>query len=214
MGKRLFDILVSSLWLFFASPILLICAIAIKLDSNGPVFYRGKRIGRDGRPFFIYKFRSMVDKAENLGPSSTNASDVRITRVGRHIRKYKLDELSQLINVLKGDMSIVGPRPQVKWAVDLFTEEEKKVLLLRPGLTDWASIRFNNEEEIIEKSGYSNPDEAYMKLIHPEKMRLQLKYLHERSFLTDLRIILDTAGMLLRTRAGSGEKNARIEMKE
>ena len=155
----------------------------------------------------------MVENAENLGASSTNASDVRVTRVGRYIRKYKLDELSQLINVLKGDMSIVGPRPQVKWAVDMFTEEEKKILRLRPGLTDWASIRFNNEEEIIEKSGYSNADEAYMELIHPEKMRLQLKYLREHSFLTDLRIILDTTGMLLRTRAGIGEKNARNEMK-
>jgi lipopolysaccharide/colanic/teichoic acid biosynthesis glycosyltransferase len=147
----------------------------------------------------------MIDNAENLGASTTDASDVRITRVGRIIRKYKLDELSQLINVFKGDMSIVGPRPQVKWAVDLFTEEEKKILRLRPGLTDWASIRFNNEEEIIGKSGYSNADEAYMKLIHPEKMRLQLKYLHERSFITDLRIILDTAGMLLRTRVGFGK---------
>ena len=213
MGKRFFDIFISSVGMIVASPILLICAMAIKSESKGPVFYRGKRIGRNGKPFFIYKFRSMVDNAENLGASSTNASDVRITRVGRYIRKYKLDELSQLINVLKGDMSIVGPRPQVKWAVDLFTEEEKEILRLRPGLTDWASIRFNNEEEIIEKSGYSNADEAYMELIHPEKMRLQLKYLRERSFLTDLRIILDTAGMLLRTRAGFGEKNAHHEMK-
>jgi lipopolysaccharide/colanic/teichoic acid biosynthesis glycosyltransferase len=213
MGKRLFDILVSSMGMVVASPILLICAMAIKLDSKGPVFYRGERIGRNGKPFFIYKFRSMIGNAENLGASTSNASDVRVTRVGRYIRKYKLDELSQLINVLKGDMSIVGPRPQVKWAVDLFTEEEKKILRLRPGLTDWASIRFNNEEEIIEKSGYSNADEAYMKLIHPEKMRLQLKYLHERSFLTDLRIVRDTAGMLLRTRMKFGEKNTHHEMK-
>ena len=213
MGKRAFDILVSSVGLIAASPILLLCALAIKLDSKGPVFYRGKRIGRDGKPFSIYKFRSMVANAENLGASSTGASDVRITRVGRYIRKYKLDELSQLINVLQGDMSIVGPRPQVQWAVDRFNEEEKKVLRLRPGLTDWASIRFHNEEEIIAKSGYSNADEAYMKLIHPDKMRLQLKYLRERSFLTDLRIILDTAGTLLRTRAGFGGKNGRCETK-
>ncbi len=206
MGKRFFDIFFSSVGLIVASPILLICAMAIKSESKGPVFYRGERIGRSGKPFFIYKFRSMVDNAENLGASSTNASDVRITRVGRYIRRYKLDEVSQLINVLKGDMSIVGPRPQVKWAVDLFSEEEKKILRLRPGLTDWASIRFNNEEEIIGKSGYPDADEAYMELIHPEKMRLQLKYLHERSFMADLRIILDTAGMLLRTRVGFGGK--------
>ena len=208
MGKRFFDILVSSMGLVVASPLLLLCAMAIKLDSEGPVFYRGRRIGREGKSFFIYKFRSMIENSEKLGASSTDALDVRITRVGRYIRRYKLDEVSQLINVLMGDMSIVGPRPQVKWAVDLFTEEEKKILRLRPGLTDWASIRFNNEEEIIGKSGYSNADEAYMALIHPEKMRLQLKYLRERSFMTDLRIILDTAGMLLRTRVGSGGKNA------
>jgi lipopolysaccharide/colanic/teichoic acid biosynthesis glycosyltransferase len=194
--------------LVVASPLLLLCAMAIKLDSEGPVFYRGRRIGREGKSFFIYKFRSMIENAEKLGASSTDALDVRITRVGRYIRRYKLDEVSQLINVLKGDMSLVGPRPQVKWAVDLFSEEERQVLRLRPGLTDWASIRFNNEEEIIGKSGYSNADEAYMRLIHPEKMRLQLKYLRERSFMTDLRIILDTAGMLLRTRVGSGGKNA------
>ncbi len=133
MGKRFFDVFISSMGLIIGSPLLLICAAAIKLDSKGPVFYRGKRIGRNGKPFYIYKFRSMIDNAEKLGSSSTNASDVRITRVGRYIRKYKLDELSQLINVLKGDMSIVGPRPQVKWAVDLFTEEEKR----DPWTTSW-----------------------------------------------------------------------------
>ena len=214
MIKRVFDLLFSSFGLVVASPLLLLCAVAIKLDSKGPVFYRGKRIGRNGEPFFIYKFRSMIAHAESLGASSTKATDTRITPVGRFIRKYKLDELSQLINVFKGDMSIVGPRPQVEWAVDLFTDEEKKILRLRPGLTDWASIRFHNEEQIIEKSGYSNADDAYLKLIHPEKMRLQLKYLQERSFRTDLRIILDTLSMLLRTRGGIGAKNVRHEGKE
>jgi len=155
----------------------------------------------------------MVEKAETLGASTTNSSDVRVTPVGRYIRKYKLDELSQLINVLKGDMSIVGPRPQVEWAVDLFSEEEKQVLRLRPGLTDWASIRFNNEEKIIEESGYSNADDAYMKLIHPDKMRLQLKYLNERSFLTDMKIIFDTVRVLLRTRVPMGGKSDHKEMK-
>ena len=213
MGKRIFDILVSTMGVVVASPVLLLCAMAIKLDSKGPVFYRGERIGWNGKPFFIYKFRSMIDNAEKLGASSTNDTDVRITRVGRYIRKFKLDEVSQLINVLKGDMSIVGPRPQVKWAVDLFTDEEKKILRLRPGLTDWASIRFNNEEEIIGNSGYSNADEAYMELIHPGKMQLQLKYLQERSFLTDLRIILDTADMLLRTRVKFIGKNPNNDMK-
>jgi len=195
------------------SPLIAIVAVAIKFDTRGPVFYRGNRVGRFGKSFRIYKFRSMVEKAETLGASTTNSSDVRVTPVGRYIRKYKLDELSQLINVLKGDMSIVGPRPQVEWAVDLFSEEEKQVLRLRPGLTDWASIRFNNEEKIIEESGYSNADDAYMKLIHPDKMRLQLKYLNERSFLTDMKIIFDTVRVLLRTRVPMGGKSDHKEMK-
>jgi len=204
--KRAFDIVAAGLGLLLLAPLLLLFSAAIRLDSPGPVFYRGVRIGRGGRPFRICKFRSMVENAENLGASSTGSSDARVTRVGRFLRRYKLDELPQLFNVLKGDMSIVGPRPQVEWAVRRFSEEERKVLELRPGLTDWASIRFHNEEEIIGSSGIPDADEAYMKLIHPEKMRLQLKYLEERSFLTDLRIILETFRVLFRTRSNFGGK--------
>lgn len=200
MGKRFFDIFISSVGLIVVSPILLICAMAIKSESKGPVFYRGERIGCNGKPFLIFKFRSMVDNAEKLGASSTNASDVRITRVGRYIRKYKLDELPQLLNVFKGDMSFVGPRPEVQKFVDIYTEEEKQILSVRPGITDWSSIKFHNEGEIIESSGIPDSDEAYEKLIRPEKLRLQLKYIKERNFWVDIKIIVSTMLTLFSTR--------------
>jgi len=203
--KRAFDLVLSCVGLFALCPLFCILALAIKLESHGPVFYRGERVGRNGKDFRIYKFRSMVTNAEKLGSSTTSGSDSRITRVGRIIRKCKLDEFSQLINVLKGEMSLVGPRPQVRWAVDLFNDEEREVLKLRPGITDWASIRFRDEGAIIERSGIADPDEAYFKLIHPEKMRLQLKYLRERSFRIDLKIILLTLGAIVSPRLAGGE---------
>lgn len=208
--KRAFDLAVSMAGLLALSPLFCALAVAIKLGSRGSVFYRGERVGRKGRTFRIFKFRSMVTDADKLGSSTTSGADSRVTRAGRIIRKYKLDEFSQLINVLKGEMSLVGPRPQVRWAVELFSEEEKRVLELRPGITDWASIRFRDEGGIIERSGIADPDEAYLKLIHPEKMRLQLKYLKERSFMTDLGIILRTLGAVVSTRrpgAGDGAVN-------
>lgn len=205
MGKRAFDIAFSLLGLLALSPLFAALAAAIKLEDGGAVFYRGERVGFGGRPFRIFKFRSMVMDAEKLGGSSTSSADSRVTRVGRIIRKYKLDEFSQLINVLNGDMSLVGPRPQVRWVVDMFSDEERKVLGLRPGITDWASIRFRNEGEIIERSGIADPDEAYFKLIHPEKMRLQLKYLRERSFVTDIGIIFRTLGVMASTRLSGAE---------
>lgn len=195
--KRTMDFCVSLVVLLIVSPLFLVLALVIKLDSPGPVLYRGPRVGRDGRNFNMLKFRSMVRAADQKGPSSTSAADSRITRSGHFIRKYKLDELAQLLNVLKGDMSLVGPRPQVQWAVDLYSREERRVLDLRPGITDWASIRFRNEGEIIANSGIQDPDDAYMKLIHPEKMRLQLLYYEQRSMLTDLSIIYNTLGSLL-----------------
>jgi len=200
MTKRFFDFIAAFLGLVVLSPVFAVIAIAIKIDSPGPIFYRGVRVGRDGRSFKIFKFRSMITDAEKIGSTSTSNTDSRVTGMGKIIRKFKLDEFSQLINVLVGDMSIVGPRPQVQWAVDVFTEEEKKVLVLRPGITDWASIRFHNEGEIIAKSGIADPDEAYLKLIHPEKMKLQLKYLREQSFLIDLLIILKTLSTLFFSR--------------
>jgi len=201
--KRLFDILVSSVSLLLLSPLFLLLAVLIKLDSRGPVFYRGVRVGRYGKPFRIFKFRSMVREAENLGASSTGSSDTRVTRCGRLIRKFKLDELSQLINVLTGDMSLVGPRPEVQKFVDMYTDEEKAILNMRPGITDWASIKFNNEGEIIENSGIEDPDEAYARLIRPEKLRLQLKYLKEQNLWIDLKIIVATLMTIVSTRVGN-----------
>jgi len=189
-GKRLFDAAVSLAGLILTGPLLLTAGLFIKLDSPGPVFYQGTRIGRHGRPFKMLKFRTMVQDADRIGASSTAEDDPRITRIGWILRKYKLDELPQLINVLKGDMSLVGPRPQVQWAVDLYTPEEREVLKVRPGITDYASLRFSNEAEILK--GSADPDKDYLEKIHPEKMRLALEYVKTRSFLVDLRIIWRT----------------------
>jgi lipopolysaccharide/colanic/teichoic acid biosynthesis glycosyltransferase len=192
VGKRLFDLISSSIVLLLLSPLLLVVAIAIKRGSTGPVFYRGPRIGMDKRPFMMLKFRTMVIDADAKGPSSTSADDPRITKIGVFLRRFKLDELPQFINVFKGEMSLVGPRPQVAWAVDGYSAEEQRVLTVRPGITDWASIRFSNEGEILK--GSTDPDRDYMILIHPEKMRLSLKYVDSVSFATDLGILLRTAG--------------------
>jgi lipopolysaccharide/colanic/teichoic acid biosynthesis glycosyltransferase len=189
MIKRLFDMLVSGIGLLLLSPLFLVVALIVKLTSPGPVFYRGERVGRHGRIFRIYKFRSMVVNAEKLGGNSTSDHDKRVTGIGRFIRKYKLDEFSQLINVLLGDMSLVGPRPEVKWCVDLYTEEEKPILSVRPGITDWASIKFHNEGEILAASGIADADEAYLKLIRPEKLRLQLEYVKKQGLLVDITIL-------------------------
>lgn len=134
------------------------------------------------------------------GPDSTSANDARITRVGRILRRLKVDELPQLINVVRGEMSLVGPRPEVQWCVDLYTEEEKQILAVRPGITDWASIRFHDEGEIIAHSGRADPDRAYLEPIRPEKLRLQLEYVRDRSLVVDLRILRATLATLVRTR--------------
>lgn len=204
MLKRAFDFVTALLGLIILSPFFLLTAIAIKLESKGPVFYRGVRVGRYGKPFMIFKFRSMVQDAERLGADSTSATDMRVTRVGRFIRKFKLDEFSQLINVLIGDMSLVGPRPEVQRFVDMYTEEERTILTLRPGITDWSSIKFHNEGEIIEASGITNADEAYAKLIRPEKLRLQLQYVRERNLWIDIKIIFSTLLTIVSTRMGGG----------
>jgi lipopolysaccharide/colanic/teichoic acid biosynthesis glycosyltransferase len=165
-------------------------AIVIKLDSKGPVFYRGKRTGRYGKSFRIYKFRTMVVNAEKLGGPSTTNNDPRITKTGQLLRKYKLDELPQFINVLKGEMSFVGPRPEVQHYVEMFTEEEKDILNVRPGITDWASLWNPDEGAIL--AGSLDPEKAYMEKIRPQKIKLQLKYVREQSFWSDLKIIFLT----------------------
>jgi lipopolysaccharide/colanic/teichoic acid biosynthesis glycosyltransferase len=190
MLKRLFDIVSSLLGLILISPVLVTLAIMIKKEDRGSVFYRGVRVGRFGKLFRIFKFRTMVLNAEKLGGASTADDDPRITRAGKFIRKFKLDELPQLINVLKGEMSIVGPRPEVQMYVDMFTEEEKAILNVRPGITDWASIWNPDEGAIL--AGSPDPEKTYMEKIRPEKIRLQLKYVRERSFWNDLKIIAQT----------------------
>jgi len=206
MLKRLFDILFSASCLVILGPLFIIIAVIIKCEDGGPVFYRGIRIGRSGRPFRIFKFRTMVVNAEKIGPSSTAKGDTRITGIGRVLRSYKIDELPQLINILKGDMSVVGPRPQVGWAVELYTDEEKRILLgIKPGITDYASIKFSNEDEIL--AGSPDPDKCYMEKIHPEKMRLSMEYAKNMSIGNDLIIILKT----LFTIARKGNNHAKKE---
>jgi lipopolysaccharide/colanic/teichoic acid biosynthesis glycosyltransferase len=188
--KRAFDIVCSAAGLIIFSPLLLIVALWIKLDSSGPVFYRGERGGKRNRPFRIFKFRSMVANAETVGGPSTSDNDPRITRPGSFIRKHKLDEIAQLINVLIGDMSVVGPRPQVMSYTIKYEGEFKEILAVRPGITDWASIWNVNEGAVL--AGAKAPDHVYDILINPTKMQLQLRYVREMSLATDLRIIYCT----------------------
>jgi lipopolysaccharide/colanic/teichoic acid biosynthesis glycosyltransferase len=193
--KRVFDVLSSTMGLLVLAPLLAAVALAIKLESAGPVFYRGLRAGRHGKPFRIFKFRTMVMNADKIGGPSSSADDPRITRLGGFLRRYKLDELPQLLNVAAGEMSLVGPRPEVIQEVLLYTEEEKRLLDVRPGITDWASIRFRNEGEILR--GSADPHAAYREKIRPEKIRLGLEYVERRSFLTDCKIIASTLKAIL-----------------
>ena len=195
MLKRAFDFLSSLIGLILISPVLLTIAILIKREDGGPVFYRGVRVGRFGKPFRIFKFRTMVVDADKGGGPSTADDDPRITKIGKLIRKSKLDELPQLLNVLKGEMSIVGPRPEVQMYVALFTEEERAILKVRPGITDWASLWNPDEGAIL--AGSPDPEKTYLDRIRPEKIRLQLKYVRERNLWSDLKIIAQTFLKLL-----------------
>ena len=190
MAKRLFDILFSIVGLIFFSPLLLTICILIKHEDGGPVFYRGVRVGKDSNLFRIFKFRTMVVNAEKIGGSSTADDDPRITKIGKCLRKYKLDELPQLINVIKGEMSFVGPRPEVQHYVNMFTREEKAILTVSPGITDWASLWNSDEGAIL--AGSLDPEKTYMEKIRPEKIRLQLEYVRKGSFWVDIKIILQT----------------------
>jgi len=190
MLKRFFDIVSSALGLGLLSPVMVLVAVWIKLDSPGPVFYRGERGGQGNRPFRIFKFRSMVINADRIGGPSTSDHDPRITRPGVFIRRHKVDEVSQLINVLLGHMSIVGPRPQVLSYTEAYAGEFAEILTVRPGITDWATIWNSDEGAVL--AGAADPDRAYDILINPTKLRLQLRYVRERSFRTDLRIVYCT----------------------
>jgi len=189
--KRLFDIIFSFLGLIITSPVLAIIAFLIKLTSPGPVFYRGERIGKNGKIFRMFKFRSMVENAEEIGGPSTASDDPRLTKIGNFLKKYQLDEIPQLINVLHGDMGLVGPRPEVRLYIDMMSEEERKLILsVRPGMTDLASLWNFHEGEILK--GSPDPEKTYLEKIRPEKIRLQMEYVKNRSFLLDLNIIIKT----------------------
>ncbi|MDO4172329.1 MAG: sugar transferase [Prevotellaceae bacterium] len=188
--KRLLDITASGIGLLLCSPIFLILAIWIKLDSQGPVFYRQVRVGRGNRDFKIFKFRSMRTGSDKGSLITVGGHDKRITRSGYFIRKYKLDELPQLINVFTGDMSLVGPRPEVRRYVDMYTEEQLHVLDVRPGITDPASIKYRNENELLEKA--DNPERYYIDVIMPDKLRLNLEYAVNQSLSGDLKLIFQT----------------------
>lgn len=192
--KRTFDVAFSACALVLLSPLFLLIGAAVRSTSRGPVFYRGQRVGRHNRDFAMLKFRTMVADADRLGGSSTPDDDPRLAPVGRFLRRFKLDELPQLINVLRGEMSLVGPRPQVRWAVDRWDSENAALLAVRPGMTDYASLAFHNEGEILR--GSADPDRTYLEKIEPAKSRLGLYYVRHASFLTDLKIILATVLLL------------------
>jgi lipopolysaccharide/colanic/teichoic acid biosynthesis glycosyltransferase len=198
--KRTFDLILALCALVLLGPLLLLIAVLIKLDDGGPVLYRGVRIGRAGVPFRICKFRTMVVNADRLGGPSTPDDDPRITKPGRWLRRSKLDELPQLLNVVSGKMSFVGPRPEVAREVALYSDEERALLRVRPGITDWASIRFRDEGAILR--GATDPHETYRRVIRPEKMRLALEYVRTASLVTDVRILLAT----LRAVVGGGPR--------
>ena len=191
--QRFFDIVFSLIGLIISSPIFLIMAIVIAIDSPGGVFYKGERIGKDGKPFKMYKFRSMVPNAAQIGAVNVMDNDNRVTRVGHFLRKSKIDELPQFINVLKGDMSFVGPRPEVQCFVDMYTEEEEVILTMRPGITDWASMANFKQYEILGELGDKiNPDDVYVKLIRPLKLKLQLYHVEHNSLGSYFKIIFWT----------------------
>lgn len=194
--KRAMDIAISGCALAVIWPVLVLIALAIKIDDPGPVFYRQVRVGKDGKEFRIFKFRTMVVDADKKGLAITVGRDNRITRMGRILRKTKLDELTQLINVFIGEMSFVGPRPEVPKYVNMYTPYQRQVLLVRPGITDYASIAYRNENDMLE--GAQDPERMYIDVIMPDKIELNMKYLREISPAADIRLILSTIIAVIR----------------
>ena len=187
---RLLDIMLSLLGLLFLLPIFLILAVWIKFDSQGSIFFRQIRVGKDGKDFRIYKFRTMIVNAEKMGIITIGERDPRITNSGYFLRKYKLDELPQLINVLKGEMSFVGPRPEVRKYVEMYNQEQLKILTVKPGITDYASIEYINEDEILGKS--LNPEKTYIEEIMPQKIKYNMKYINNKTVIEYFKIIFLT----------------------
>ncbi len=188
--KRIFDIIFSSTALVLFSPFFLLICIFILFSGKGGIFFRQVRVGRGNQDFKIFKFRTMKADSEKSGQLTVGMKDNRITRVGYYLRKFKMDEVPQLINVLMGDMSIVGPRPEVRKYVDLYNKEQMRVLSVRPGITDFASLKYFKENEVLGKS--SNPEKTYIEEVMPEKLNLNLEYIKNPSLLVDLKVILLT----------------------
>lgn len=195
MIKRLCDILFSAIGLLLLLPVFIVIIILVKIDSAGPSFYLQTRIGRQGRPFQIIKFRTMLVNADRQGLLTTDDNDSRITRLGKVLRKYKLDELPQLLNVLRGDMSFVGPRPEVQQFVKMYTPEQMHVLDVRPGITDAASIKYRNENALLARQ--DDPERYYIEVIMPDKLAINLDYVQHHTLLGDLKLILQTLQTIL-----------------
>jgi len=192
-AKRGFDIVFAIAGIVLLSPLMLLIAAAIKSSKNGPVIYRGKRTGQHGKPFSILKFRSMVTNAETIGGTTTGRNDPRVTRVGRFLRRFKLDELPQFYNVFWGEMSMVGPRPEVSEYTDSYTQDEARILTVRPGITDLASLEFSDLQNVV---GADGPDDTFRKHVLPRKNQLRLKYVDEQSFTGDLAILFLTTAVV------------------
>ncbi|MCC7534518.1 MAG: sugar transferase [Bacteroidia bacterium] len=190
MIKRFFDIIFSGIGILFLLPIFFILAILVKLESKGPIIFKQIRVGKNNVDFKLFKFRSMYLDAEKRGQLTVGMKDPRITKMGYFLRKYKLDELPQLFNVFIGDMSLVGPRPEVRKYVDYYTPEQQKVLTVRPGITDYASIKFINENELLAKA--ENPEEFYITDIMPQKLKINLQYIENPSLFKDIQLIVTT----------------------
>jgi lipopolysaccharide/colanic/teichoic acid biosynthesis glycosyltransferase len=195
LAKRIFDIVSSIIALVIFSPVLIIISVWIVLDSRGGIFYRQIRVGKNRKEFGLYKFRSMRPDSDKAG-QITIGNDARVTKVGRFIRRFKIDEIPQLINILKGDMSVVGPRPEVPKYVNMYSEEQLKVLTVLPGLTDFASIEYLDEQKIL--GAAPDPDKAYIEEVMPSKLKLNLKYIAERSFWLDIKLIFRTIGKIVK----------------
>jgi lipopolysaccharide/colanic/teichoic acid biosynthesis glycosyltransferase len=195
--KRAFDIIVAAIGLVLLFPLMALVAVVIKLDSDGPILFKQERVGKRFRPFHIYKFRTMVENAPEIGGPITCGSDPRITRTGRILRKTKLDELPQLLNVLKGEMSFVGPRPEVRYYVELFHADYTEILTVRPGITDLASIKYREEAALLGKA--ADPETEYVTHVLPDKIQLAKEYLCQTSFFFDLSLMLKTIVKLVTT---------------
>ena len=195
MIKRLFDIFSSGLVLLVFSPIFILVGLAIVLDSKGGIFYMQERIGKNRKPFNLFKFRTMRPNQDSM-KITVGHRDPRVTNVGYYLRRFKIDEFPQLINILKGEMSVVGPRPEVERYVDQYSEEQLKVLTVKPGLTDYASLEYVHESELLAKS--NDPEHTYIHEVMPHKLSLNLQYIEDQSLATDLKIILRTIAKILK----------------